>query len=204
MEDKMRKMKMMMAAVAAAGFAAVVYAQAVQFPFFVYNNDGEKENTHFIASGYMGDFGDFKVEMNCGDAPKEGKSCIKVEYTGQKSQGQGWAGIFWQEPLNNWGEMDGGYNLTGAKKFVFWAKGAQGGEEVEFMVGGGAGKNGKKGNTAEAKLGKVTLAKDWTKYTIDLSGKDMSNIIFGFGFVVAGNAKTFYIDRMAYVNADME
>ncbi|HCE46211.1 MAG TPA: hypothetical protein DET40_21915 [Lentisphaeria bacterium] len=200
----MSKMKMMMAAVLAAGFAAVVYAQGVQFPFFVYNNDGEKENTHFIPSGYMGDTGDIKMDFNIADAPKEGKSCIKVTYSAQKSQGQGWAGVFWQEPENNWGEKDGGYNLTGANKFIFWAKGAQGGEEVEFMVGGGPGKDGKKGNTAEAKLGKVTLAKDWTKYTIDLSGKDMSNIIFGFGFVVGGSARTFYIDRMAYANADME
>jgi len=200
----MRKFKMMMAAVLVSGFAAIVYAQGVQFPFFVYNNDGEQANTHFIPSGYMGDHGDIKMDFNIADAPKEGKTCIKIAYSGQKSQGQGWAGVFWQEPENNWGEKDGGYNLTGAKKFVFWAKGAQGGEEVEFMVGGGAGKDGKKGNTAEAKLGKVTLANTWTQYSIDLSGKDLSNIIFGFGFVVAGNAKTFYLDRMAYVNADLE
>ena len=47
----------------------------------------------------------------------------------------GWGGVVWQNPANNWGDKPGGWNLTGAKKLSFWARGDKGGEKVTFLFG---------------------------------------------------------------------
>ena len=44
---------------------------------------------------------------------------MKVKY---KAPGN-WTGIAWQNPANDWGDLPGGYDLTGAKKLTFWARG---------------------------------------------------------------------------------
>ena len=95
--------------------------------FDVYTEKMSRKN-HYIPSGYMGDYGDIKVNDRWKEQPRSGKSCIKIEYTADRSQGASWAGIFWQNPANNWGTRKGGYDLTGAKRFTFWARGEEGGE----------------------------------------------------------------------------
>ncbi len=40
--------------------------------------------------------------------PADGKTCIKITYSGQATQGANWTGVFWQHPANNWGEKPGG------------------------------------------------------------------------------------------------
>jgi hypothetical protein len=46
-----------------------------------------------------------------------------------------WGGVVWQHPANDWGDANGGFNLTGAKKLTFWARGEKGGEKVSFEFG---------------------------------------------------------------------
>ena len=112
----------------------------------------------------------------------------------------GWMGIFWQQPANNWGEKKGGFNLTGAKKLTFWARGAQGGEKIaEFKMGGITGEYS---DTDSVTMGPIELTKEWKQYTLDLSGKDLSNIIGGFCFAMSKednpNGCIFYIDDIIY------
>ena len=63
--------------------------------------------------------------------PHSGKTCLKVDYTASDN----WGGVVWQNPANNWGDKAGGWNLTGAKKLTFWARGDKGGEVVTFLFG---------------------------------------------------------------------
>ena len=44
-------------------------------------------------------------------------------------------GVAWQHPVNDWGDEPGGFDLTGAEKLTFWARGAEGGERLDFGVG---------------------------------------------------------------------
>ncbi|RKY34931.1 MAG: hypothetical protein DRP78_05960, partial [Candidatus Omnitrophota bacterium] len=74
----------------------------------------------------MGDYGDIKYSEACKDNPYSGKTCIKITYTAEAKQGANWSGIYWQWPPNNWGEKRGGYDLTGAAKLSFWARGEKG------------------------------------------------------------------------------
>jgi len=168
-------------------------------PFYIYSDRTSPKN-HFIPSGWMGDYGDIKYEGASKEDPYLGDSCIKIIYNGKAAQGARWAGIFWQNPANNWGGSDGGYDLSKAAKLTFWARGANGGERIEeFKVGGIMGEYS---DSDSATIGPVILNKEWTQYSIDLKGKDMSYIIGGFAWAtnIDNNPEgaTFYLDEIKY------
>ena len=53
-----------------------------------------------------------------------------------------------------------------------------------------------------AAIGPIELTKEWQKYTIDLAGKDLSNIIGGFCFAASKddnpNGFIIYLDDIIY------
>jgi hypothetical protein len=168
-------------------------------PFYVYA-DRSSVNNHFIPSGWMGDFGDIKYDGASKEDPYLGDTCIKIVYSGKASNGARWAGIYWQSPANNWGTVDKGFDLSKATKVTFWAKGAKGGERIEeFKLGGIMGEFS---DSDAAGIGPVILNKEWTQYTIDLKGKDLSYIIGGFCWAtnvdVNPDGATFYLDEIKY------
>ena len=169
-------------------------------PFYVYSDKGSRTN-HFVPSGFMpnGKCIEFKDSWlkNC----KSGKTCLKIEYDIECSrEDQKWAGIFWLNPANNWGQRKGGFNLTKAKRLSFWARGENGGEQIEeFKIGGITGNYP---DTDTAVIGPVILSNEWRKYTIDLRGKDLSYISGGFAWStneeVNPESCTFYLDEIRY------
>ena len=168
-------------------------------PFYIYV-DRSTAGNHFIPSGYMGDYGDVKYDGASKEDAYLGNTCIKIIYSGKATQGARWAGIFWLNPANNWGSQDAGYDLSSATKLTFWARGAVGGERIEeFKVGGIMGEFS---DSDSATIGPVLLNKEWTQYTIDLKGKDMSYIIAGFAWSanVDSNPEgaTFYLDEIKF------
>ena len=168
-------------------------------PFPVYTDKGSPNN-HFIASGWMGDSQDVILDDASTENPNSGMTCIKIVYSPRASGGNRWAGIYWQNPANNWGNKKGGFDLTGAKSLTFWAKGEKGGERIEeFKMGGIIGDYP---DSDMAGIGPVFLTKEWKKYTIDLGGKDISYISGGFCWAanidVNPNGCTFYLDDIVY------
>jgi len=168
-------------------------------PFYIYADRSSAAN-HFIPSGWMGDYGDIKYDGVSKEDPYLGDTCIKIIYSGKATQGARWAGIFWQNPANNWGTIDAGFDLAKAAKLTFWARGAKGGERIEeFKVGGIMGEFS---DSDSASIGPVILNKEWTQYTIDLKGKDMSYIIGGFAWSTNidnnPDGATFYLDEIKY------
>ncbi len=168
-------------------------------PFYVYA-DRSAIGNHYIPSGWMGDYGDIKFDASSKDDPYLGDTCVKIVYNAKGAQGARWAGIYWQNPANNWGTMDGGYDLSKATKLTFWARGEKGGERIEeFKVGGLMGEFS---DSDTAQIGPVVLNPEWTKYTIDLKGKDMSYIIGGFCWSTNSDVNpegaTFYLDEIKF------
>ncbi|MFH2138102.1 MAG: glycosyl hydrolase [Candidatus Omnitrophota bacterium] len=167
--------------------------------FGVYLDRGSRSN-HYCPSGYMGDYGDLQVNSAASNDPYSGKTCLKFTYTAEGKQGANWAGIYWQWPPNNWGEKSGGFDLTGATKLTFWAKGEKGGEQIiEFKMGG---LTGTYSDTDSNSIGPVELSTEWKQYTIDLTDLDMSYISGGFAWVTNSmanpNGCTFYLDDIKY------
>ncbi len=173
-----------------------------KFPFYIYH-DGFHRLNHYCPSGWMGDWGDIKLNERWMKNPKSGKSCIQIKYTAERKQGAGWAGIYWQNPPNNWGTSKGGYDLRGAKKLFFYARGEKGGELVEFKCGGITGQYS---DSAAATSGPIELTKKWKLYEIDLADMDLSYISGGFCVVFSGQMNpdgcTFYVDEVYYTDKD--
>jgi outer membrane protein OmpA-like peptidoglycan-associated protein len=154
---------------------------APSFKTFPIYTDLAPRHTHYAPSGYMGD-SDLSMSGAYVPTPRGQGPCLRVIY---KADGpKGWAGIYWQDPANNWGDVPGraGFDLRGATKLTFWARGDNGGERVhEFRVGGIVGQYP---DSDVSTLGSVRLSKDWKPFTIDLKKKDLRHIIGGFGFFV--------------------
>jgi hypothetical protein len=135
-----------------------------------------------------------------------------------------WGGWYFQngvllagdtQPRCNWGDYkEAGFNLTGATKVTVWVRGEEGGEKIEFFAGG-IGRGPFTGNPIKPypdsfprmpAVGQViTLTTEWQKYTIDLTGQDLSYVVGGFGWVANArnnpNGATFYLDNIYYDKA---
>src|SRR3989338_5761960 len=73
------------------------------FKAFKIYTDAKSPDNHYIPSGWMGDYGDIKVDDKFMQNPKSGSTSIKITYTNKATQGARWAGVYWQNPPNNWG-----------------------------------------------------------------------------------------------------
>jgi hypothetical protein len=183
-------------------FAAVaIKAQDVPYfePFNVYTDKNARGN-HYAPSGWMGDYTDIAFSDAWKENPHSGTTCIRIVYRPNVSQGARWVGMYWQYPPNNWGEKKGGYNLTGAKKLTFWARGEKGGERIEEVKIGGI--TGTYADSDTATAGPIILTTDWKQFEIDLEGRDLSYISGGFcwstNLDVNLDGATFYLDDMRY------
>jgi len=169
-------------------------------PFLVYKNKGTRDN-HFVPSGFMPNGNCLKMNDAYRENCQEGSSCIKIEYdVACSKQDQEWAGIFWLNPANNWGSRKGGFDLRGATKLTFWAKGEKGGERIEeFGIGGITGDYP---DTDSGVIGPVILTNEWRQYIMDLRGKDLSYISGGFSWTTNSKVNpehcTFYLDNIQY------
>lgn len=174
-------------------------AKFVNGIFGVYIDRGNRQN-HFIPSGWMGDYGDIKLDENCKKNPHSGKTCIQFKYTAKVKQGANWAGMFWQNPPNNWGEKKGGFDLRGATKLTFWARGEVGDERImEFKMGGISGTYP---DSDSVGIGPVDLTSEWQQYSIDLTDVDLSYVNGGFCWATNADSNPegaiFYLDDIQY------
>ncbi|RYG68083.1 hypothetical protein EON80_12400 [bacterium] len=148
----------------------------------------------YTASGYMGKAEAIKMTETTENV-HSGKNALKVQFNSNDN----WGGVVWQNPANDWGDKAGGWNLTGAKKLTFWARGEEGGEEVSFSYGL-IGADKPHSDSAKGETGKLTLSKEWEQYSLDLKGKNLAQIKTGFCWVIAADGKpvTFYLDDIRY------
>jgi hypothetical protein len=112
-------------------------------------------------------------------------------------------------PEIDFGTTNTGYDLRGAKRLRFKARGEQGGERVRFYMGGLANNDPRAPypDTAEKHYNNsdfVSLQAEWTDYVIDLSGLNLSRIASGFGWVTNKTSNpgkdriVFYLDEIVY------
>jgi len=169
-------------------------AQKAKLPLVIYDEAG-RAKPPYVPTGWMGETKQMALAEDCDVQPHEGKYCIRAQY----KAADGWGGVVWQQPGNNWGDKPGGWNLSGAKRLTFWARGERGDELVSFQFGL-LGADKRYHDSAKGQIEKERLAAEWKQYSIDLSGADLSRIVTGFAWVVAGQGKpvTFYIDDVRY------
>jgi len=160
----------------------------------------------YFPSGFMGDAASLTIDESCTTTPRAGRTAIRVAYSG--SGHEKWAGVYWQNPANNWGKVPGGFDLSGFQKVTFWARGERGGEHVEFKAGGlnvSPTDGLPYGDSFDTDATPQTLTETWRKYSIDLKDQDLSSVIGAFCFTVAGGQNpggcVFYLDDIRYERA---
>lgn len=167
----------------------------VPLPFAVYEESTDP-TPPFFSTGWMGNLGAVNIEEGWTNNPHSGRTCILAEYHDTAY----WGGVAWLHPADNWGDDDGGYDLRGAARVSFWARGETGKEVVEFKVGVHQEPDKPFKDTAHAGSGKIRLTPWWKKYSIRLAQKDLSRVISGFVWVVEGQEDPvrFYIDDIIF------
>ncbi|MBN1391470.1 MAG: hypothetical protein JW947_01555 [Sedimentisphaerales bacterium] len=172
---------------------------------------------HFVAYGMLGDLTSIEIIPSCRISPYSGDTCFENSFTAAWNN---WGGCYFMngvlehtetKPKLNWGNYpDAGVDLTGADQLTFWARGAKGGERVEFFAFG-VGRNADNGRPFEhfpdssrkVSLGYRALKKDWTQYKISLRNRNLSYVLGGFGWVTNAPRNkykniTFYLDDIRY------
>ena len=187
---------------------------AEQQQVYVYKDFADSEN-HFTQKAKM--WGKDRslvhdMDENWRENPHSGFSCIRCEQTVVSGDWGGWLFLNGMLPegstvpvINDGKTKEQGLDMSGAQELRFWARGENGGENVEFFTCGfGEGDPSVKYRDSAGKqtLGTVSLTRDWEEYVIDLSGEDMSYIALGFGYVLAGAGgtgnKVFYLDDIRF------
>jgi hypothetical protein len=165
-----------------------------RLPVFVYE-DGF-EGMPWAPSGWMGSIDSLTLDGAHTENPYEGDACIKLRYTGEF----GWVGVAWQHPPNNWGEQEGGFDLTGAKQLELWARGEYGGEQIKIGVGL-IGDDKAHPDSGMTSIDGIVLKQEWQRYRIPLKRIDLSSIKTGFVVTVTGrkSAVTIYLDSIKFV-----
>ncbi|OQA23742.1 MAG: hypothetical protein BWY59_02543 [Verrucomicrobia bacterium ADurb.Bin345] len=169
----------------------------VEMPFFVLNNKVLPPVMNFALSGFMGDAADLRVSGGYAAMLRDGFPSLRVTY--MPAGNSGWSGAVWQNPANNWGTADGGYNLSKAKSLKFWARGERGDEIVSFALGGNSANYP---DSDALSSGPIQITGEWLEYVVDLSEVDLRYISAGFGFSVKREENpygcTFFLDDVRY------
>ena len=154
----------------------------------------------FSASGWMGDGAQgqkyVKFDQVCKESPHSPPTCQKWTYI---KGGEGWAAVAWQYPPNNWGDKAGKKLPAGTIRVTWFARGANGGEEVEFFTGGNTAPDKAHQSSLDKESMNVTLTREWKQYSLELKG-DLSQVMCGFGWSLQGADApiTFYLDDISY------
>ncbi len=164
-----------------------------RMPVVVYE-DGF-DGVPWAPSGWMGHVDALTLDGDHGGEVHAGKHAIRLRYTGTF----GWVGIAWQHPPNNWGDVDGGFDLSGANELEVWARGEYGGEKVTFGVGL-LGSDTDHPDSAIVKTDTLVLASEWRRYVVPLRGEDLSSLKTGFVVTVQGRQSpvTIYLDGIRF------
>lgn len=162
-------------------------------PFVLYSDCYGK--MPYSPFGWMGNVSSF-VQHECWkDNVHSGKTCVRIVYddTG------GLIGGTWQAPPSNWGTKPALYDLSKAVRLTFWARGERGDEIVEFKAGYAGTKGPYKDSTCVS-TGKIRLTTSWKQYTIDLRMANLTHMINGFSWMMAGASteRIIYLDDIQY------
>ena len=190
--------------------------------FPVYDDVSSGGNHFVVFTKLPDDRAPVDINGSWAEDPFAGATAIRCEF--RNVPGHDFGGFYFMNgvlpkgvevPLPNFGQHpDAGIDLSGATALRFRARGAEGGERVEFFMGG-VGRNAETGQPlADApypdsshrhpRVGTVfTLTRDWREFTIDLTGLDLSYVLGGFGWVAKSSQNpggaVFFLDSIDYV-----
>lgn len=196
-----------------------------RFPVY---DDISSGGNHFHARGQIPDeTAAVGINGSWTNDPHSGATCTRFTFT--NTTGLNYGGFYFlngilvgTKPVPYFGESfvpgtkipvteSTGLDLTGAAELTFWARGEQGGESIEFFVGG-VGRGPATGvpllpfydsTPRWPRRGTLTqLTTEWQQYSIDVSELNLTNLMGALGWVAnAPNnplGAVFYLDDIQF------
>ena len=173
--------------------APIAIGTPAKLPLTIYSESDDE--ILYTASGWMGDTKSIVLDASSTELPQSGKTNLRCEFNASS----GWGAVAWQHPADDWGDQGGGFDLTGAKRLVFYARGKAGGEEVTFGFGL-IGQDKRYFDTAKRSLDKVKLTMEWQRFEIPVTDlkptENLTRVKTGFVWTVAspGHPVVFFLD----------
>lgn len=163
----------------------------VNLPFYVYQ-DGD--NTPYFPSAFMGNYKALSVDFKNTEDVQSGTYALKIKYDAESD----WYGLAMVNPADDWGDLAGGYDISGAKTFSFWAKCTQ--DDRNANIGFGLIKNDKPFPDSTIRMKEINLSTKWKKYTFKLKKEDLSCIRSGFVIFSTGfkQGHEIFIDNVVF------
>ena len=209
----------------AALLTALLMAGAAQASdqLVVYTEYDNPDNLFFYKAAFFSDGGlAYLSAMNEQDTENvhSGSTDIRCQFEVRTDNWGGWYfqnGVVSPEAealVENWGTVpNAGLDLSPYSKLTFWARGDEGGEQVQFFCLG-IGRDSQTDATQAAypypdsspkqSTKYLKLNKEWTQYTIDLKGCDLSYVLGGFGWATSAaknsgrSSIAFCLDDIVY------
>ena len=120
-------------------------------------------------------------------------------------QSSSWGGIAVASNADYWGETpsDIAYNLSGARRLVFRARGKRGGEMIQVKVAIAGDKPYGDSSKTPAATNWIRLTSDWQRYELSLDGYNLRRVITPFAFVTnrvhnERDTIVFYLDDIYF------
>jgi hypothetical protein len=182
------------------------------------------EDHGFVSSGWMGDAveedqgvlkkvqGVLKVDSSAEQRPGSSRPhSQKWTYQQPQLAKKGWAAVAWQCGENNFGEKTGKvWTKLPLSKVSFWVRGVKDDHghlpKVTFEAGGpteDAQRPHRYQTSFKVPGDYISLNENWREHTIDLRGKNLSQVIVAFVFVIRNrdmwsDSATFFLDDIIY------
>lgn len=165
-----------------------------RLPFSVYED--RFEAMPWAPSGWMGGTEFLSMDGQSTEIVHSGEHSIRLRYEGTF----GWVGVAWQNPSNNWGDQDGGFDLSGATALEVWARGQYGGEKVSFGVGL-LDESATYPDSSINKVEDVVLTREWQRFEVPLKRADLASLKTGFVVTLTGRRTpvTVYLDDIRFI-----
>ena len=146
---------------------------------------------HYGSSGYMGAF--WTLTGSIVDSPNGACAGTGHKYVFNPPQTNLWAGVAWQYPDYNWGELPGLSIMPGGESVDFVAWSDVPGTVLDFFVGT-EGSDG-----FRVSLENVELPLEPTHFSIPLEGIEYEDVVIPFGWTISNSAESTMV-REIYIS----
>jgi hypothetical protein len=162
-----------------------------KLPFYVYKDGNDLP---YSPSAYMGNNKAISVDLKNTEQVYSGKSSLKISYNATYD----WYGFGFVDPANDWGDNLGGYDISGAKTFSFWAKASK--KKVTAKIGFGLIGSDKPFPDTAKKSIEVKLTTKWKKYSFSTKNLDLSCIRSGLVLFFSSfkTSQHIYLDDVVF------
>ena len=163
--------------------------------FYVFKNYGSVTN-HFLGINKLGDHDSIYTREDLNNVSPAGGSSLEVVYNprGYETHYASTISLIVSDD-----ESKDMYDLNGAKRLFFYARGKNGGEIVEFDIGSISIDSAQLGT---ASSGPIVLDNAWQEYSIDLEGLNLSRTKVGFSISLNrydnSDGAVLYLDEIRY------